>query len=52
MLNIPVMAKLTFQHHYSVFSVTWSFKNHSNMLILVLKKQIFLYHVFKKKNRK
>jgi len=29
---IPVMAKLS-QHHYPVFSVRWSFRNHSNMLI-------------------
>jgi len=27
---IPVMKKLNFQHHY--FSVTWSFRNHSNMM--------------------
>jgi len=27
------MAKLKFQHHYSVFGVTQSFRNHSNMPI-------------------
>jgi len=32
MLNfIPMISKLHFQHHY--FSVSWSFRNHSNVMI-------------------
>jgi len=35
---IPVMAKLNFQHHYTSHIIiqkccSWSFRNHSNMLI-------------------
>ncbi len=49
---IPVMAKLNFPSH-PVFSVTWSFRSHSNML---LKKHLCIWcilnkrHFFKKKN--
>ncbi len=46
MLFIPVIAKAGFSiAHTSVFTVKWSFRNHSNMLILVLKKFILIINV-------
>ncbi len=42
---IPVIMKLYFQHHF--FSVTWSFRSHSNMLICSSRNIAYYYSCWK-----
>jgi len=45
MLLIPVMTKLNIQQNYS--SLTWSFRNHCNVLIWCSFYYYFYYHSWK-----
>ncbi len=42
--NWLLWSKLNFQHHYTVFSVTWSFSNNYNILICCSRNISYYYH--------